>query len=125
MTNHYHLLVETVEANLSQGTWLNGVYTQYFNPRHKLIGHVLQGRYKAILVRKENYLLKLARYIVRQSLPIAGLSRPEWARPVRSHASATRFFLAMRPSFRHISNRSVPQPSEIRQGSNAALSRCH
>nr|WP_251373992.1 transposase [Janthinobacterium sp. JC611] len=65
MTNHYHLLVETVEANLSQGMrQLNGVYTQYFNRRHKLVGHVLQGRYKAILVQKENYLLEVARYIV-------------------------------------------------------------
>ncbi|MNM39927.1 Transposase IS200 like protein [compost metagenome] len=65
MSNHYHLLVETVEANLSQGMrQLNGVYTQHFNRRHKLVGHVLQGRYKAILVQKENYLLELARYIV-------------------------------------------------------------
>ena len=65
MSNHYHLLVETVEANLSQGTrQLNGVYTQHFNRRHKLVGHVLQGRYQAILVQQENYLLELARYIV-------------------------------------------------------------
>ena len=65
MSNHYHLLIETVEANLSQGMrQLNGVYTQHFNRRHKLVGHVLQGRYKAILVQKENYLLELARYIV-------------------------------------------------------------
>ena len=65
MSNHYHLLVETVEANLSQGMrQLNGVYTQHFNRRHKLVGHVLQGRYKAILVQQENYLLELARYIV-------------------------------------------------------------
>ncbi|KAB8061115.1 transposase [Janthinobacterium violaceinigrum] len=65
MGNHYHLLVETVEANLSQGMrQLNGLYTQHFNRRHKHVGHVLQGRYKAILVQKENYLLELARYIV-------------------------------------------------------------
>ncbi|MGK5061002.1 transposase [Janthinobacterium sp. LB3P112] len=65
MSNHYHLLVQTVDANLSQGMrQLNGVYTQHFNRRHKLVGHVLQGRYKAILVQKENYLLELARYIV-------------------------------------------------------------
>ncbi|WP_257218236.1 transposase [Janthinobacterium sp. BJB304] len=65
MSNHYHLLVETVEANLSQGMrQLNGVYTQHFNRRHKLVGHVLQGRYKAILMQQENYLLELARYIV-------------------------------------------------------------
>lgn len=65
MGNHYHLMVETVEGNLSQGMrQLNGSYTQNFNRRHGLVGHVLQGRYKAILVQKEGYLLELARYIV-------------------------------------------------------------
>lgn len=65
MSNHYHLLVETPEANLSAGMrQLNGVYTQRFNREHKRVGHVFQGRYKAILVDKESYLLELARYIV-------------------------------------------------------------
>jgi len=65
MTNHYHLLIETVEANLSQGMrQLNGLYTQRFNWRHDLVGHLFQGRYKAILVQKESYLLELSRYIV-------------------------------------------------------------
>ncbi len=43
---------------------LNGLYTQRFNQRHKRVGHLLQGRYKAILVDKDNYLLELCRYIV-------------------------------------------------------------
>jgi len=65
MTNHYHLLVETPDSNLAKGMrHLNGVYTQRFNRRHKRVGHVFQGRYKAILVQKENYLLELSRYIV-------------------------------------------------------------
>ncbi len=65
MGNHYHLLVETREANLSRGMrQLNGVYTQRFNRRHKRTGHLFQGRYKAILVEKDPYLLELARYIV-------------------------------------------------------------
>lgn len=65
MSNHYHLVVETVEANLSQGMrQLNGVYTQHVNRRHGRVGHVFQGRYKAILVEKEGYLLELARYVV-------------------------------------------------------------
>jgi REP element-mobilizing transposase RayT len=65
MTNHYHLMVETVEGNLSQGMRrINGLYTQQINRRHGLVGHVLQGRYKAILVQKETYLLTLARYVV-------------------------------------------------------------
>ena len=65
MTNHYHLLIETPEANLAQGMrQLNGVYTQRFNRAHKRVGHVFQGRYKAILVERDSYLLELARYVV-------------------------------------------------------------
>ncbi len=65
MDNHYHLLIETPEGNLSKGMrQLNGVYTQTSNKHHQKVGHVFQGRYKAILVQKEGYLLELARYIV-------------------------------------------------------------
>lgn len=65
MTNPYHLLVETVAGNLSRGRrQLNGLYTQRFNRRHGLVGHLFQGRYKAILVQKETYLLELTRYVV-------------------------------------------------------------
>ncbi|MDD4903468.1 MAG: transposase [Candidatus Bipolaricaulis sp.] len=65
MTNHYHLLVETPEANLSHGMrHLNSVYTQAFNRRHMRCGHVLQGRFKAIVVEKDAYLLELVRYVV-------------------------------------------------------------
>ncbi|RLA43226.1 MAG: addiction module toxin RelE [Gammaproteobacteria bacterium] len=65
MTNHYHLLVETPDSNLSKGMrYLNGVYTQRFNRKHSRVGHVFQGRYKAILVEKEPYLQELCRYIV-------------------------------------------------------------
>jgi REP element-mobilizing transposase RayT len=65
MSNHYHLLVETVDGNLSGGMrQLNGEYTQRFNRRHGLVGHLYQGRYKAILVQKEAYLLELTRYVV-------------------------------------------------------------
>jgi REP element-mobilizing transposase RayT len=65
MTNHYHLVIETPEGNLSKGMrQLNGVYTQTFNRRHRRVGHVFQGRYKAILVDKDSYLLELSRYVV-------------------------------------------------------------
>lgn len=65
MDNHYHLLIETPDGNLSKGMrQLNGVYTQRFNRTHKRVGHVFQGRYKAIIVQKDSYLLELARYIV-------------------------------------------------------------
>ena len=63
--NHYHLLLETPSPNLVQGMRrLNGVYTQAFNRRHRRVGHVLQGRYKSILVDKETYLKELCRYVV-------------------------------------------------------------
>lgn len=65
MTNHYHLLVETVDGNLSRGMrQLNGAYTQSFNRSHGMVGHLFQGRYKSILVQKETYLLELTRYVV-------------------------------------------------------------
>jgi putative transposase len=65
MTNHYHVVIETPEPNLAAGMrQLNGVYTQKFNRAHARVGHVYQGRYKAILVEKDSYLLELARYVV-------------------------------------------------------------
>nr|WP_172200502.1 transposase [Niveibacterium sp. COAC-50] len=62
MGNHYHLLVETPEANLAAGVrHMGGVYTQRFNRRHRRVGHVFQGHYKAILVERDSYLLELCR----------------------------------------------------------------
>ena len=78
MENHYHLLVETPKPNLSIGMrQLNGVYTQAFNRRHKRVGHLFQGRYKAILVEKESHLLELCRYVVLNPLRIKGKSSAE------------------------------------------------
>lgn len=78
MSNHYHLLIETPEANLAQGMrQLNGVYTQRFNRLHKRVGHVFQGRYKAILVERDSYLLELARYIVLNPLRAGMVKRLE------------------------------------------------
>ncbi|MCL0076475.1 transposase [Dehalococcoidia bacterium] len=65
MTNHYHLLVETIDPTLSRGMrQLNGVYTQTFNRHHDRVGHLFQGRFKAILVEKDAYLLEVCRYVV-------------------------------------------------------------
>ena len=65
MDNHYHLLIETPDGNLSLGMrQLNGVYTQRFNRRHGRVGHVFQGRFKAIVVDRDSYLLELCRYVV-------------------------------------------------------------
>jgi len=65
MSNHYHLIIETPHANLGKGMrQLNGVYTQTSNRRHGRVGHLFQGRYKAIIVDAEAYLLELSRYVV-------------------------------------------------------------
>jgi REP element-mobilizing transposase RayT len=65
MTNHYHLVIETPDANLSKGMrQLNGVFTQASNRRHRRSGHLFQGRYKAILVDADAHLLELTRYVV-------------------------------------------------------------
>lgn len=78
MDNHYHLLIETPEANLAKGMrQLNGIYTQAFNRIHKRVGHVFQGRYKAILVEKESYLLELCRYVVLNPVRAMIVRRPE------------------------------------------------
>src|SRR6185312_11425582 len=76
----YHLLIETPESNLSKGMrQLNGVYTQRFNRWHGRVGHVFQGRYKAIIVQKESYLLELARYVVLNPIRAGMVPTPdEW-----------------------------------------------
>jgi len=65
MGNHYHLMIETPEPNLSRGLkQLHGTYRQWFNRRHQRVGHLLQGRFKSLLVEKERYLLELSLYVV-------------------------------------------------------------
>ncbi|MFC1787915.1 transposase [Patescibacteria group bacterium] len=65
MDNHYHLLIETPDSNLSKAMRdINGNYTQWFNARHKTVGHLFQGRYKAFVIEKDLYLLEVARYII-------------------------------------------------------------
>lgn len=65
MDNHYHLLIETPKPNLARGMrQLNGIYTQAVNRCHGRVGHLFQGRYKAILVEKQAHLLELCRYVV-------------------------------------------------------------
>ena len=78
MDNHYHLMIETPDANLSRGMrQLNGVYTQKYNWRHSKTGHIFQGRYKSILVEKENYLLELCRYLVLNPVRANMVEKPE------------------------------------------------
>jgi REP element-mobilizing transposase RayT len=78
MPNHYHLLVETPEGNLSAGMRrLNGVYTQKYNHRNGQVGHLFQGRFKAILVDRDTYFLELCRYIVLNPVRAGIIDAPE------------------------------------------------
>ena len=64
MSNHFHLIVETSKANLSEFMrQFNISYTGYYNRRHRRIGHLYQGRFKSIVVDKDSYLLALSRYV--------------------------------------------------------------
>jgi putative transposase len=69
MTNHYHLLIKTPDANLGRAMkHINGLYTQYFNRAHNIDGALFRGRYKAVLVDADNYLLHVSRYIHRNPI---------------------------------------------------------
>jgi len=81
MDNHYHLLIETPQPNLSRGMrQLNGTYTQAVNRRHQRVGHLFQGRFTAILVEKEAHLLELCRYVVLNPVRAKLVNHPRlWA----------------------------------------------
>jgi putative transposase len=82
MSNHFHLIVETPKANLSEFMrQFNISYTGYYNRRHRRIGHLYQGRFKAIVVDKDSYLLELSRYVHLNPIRIkAKAQRPETER---------------------------------------------
>ena len=78
MDNHYHLMIETPDGNLSLGMrQLNGVYTQARNKRHNKTGHLFQGRYKAILIQKDTHLLEVCRYVVLNPVRARMVEKPE------------------------------------------------
>jgi REP element-mobilizing transposase RayT len=78
MGNHYHLVLCTRSGALSRlMRHLNGVYTQAFNRRHGLVGHLFQGRFKAVLVDSDRYLAALSRYVERNPVAAGLVERPE------------------------------------------------
>jgi len=83
MSNHYHLLIQTPEGNISRSMrHLNGVYTQRYNRFHHCDGQLFRGRYKCILVDADSYLLELVRYIHRNPLEagmVESLSKYTWS----------------------------------------------
>ncbi|NNG41891.1 hypothetical protein HJP15_02860 [Pseudoalteromonas sp. NEC-BIFX-2020_002] len=85
MTNHYHLLIKTPDANLGRAMkHINGLYTQYFNRTHNTDGALFRGRYKAVLVDADNYLLHVSRYIHRNPIEtstqlVDDLAKYQWS----------------------------------------------
>lgn len=85
MPNHYHLLVNTPDGNLSRCMrHINSVYTQRFNRRHNVDGQLFRGRYKAVLVEADSHLLEVLRYIHRNPLR-AGMVKELKEFPWSSH----------------------------------------
>lgn len=80
MSNHYHFVLHTRQGNLSAlMRHINGVYTQAFNRRHGKVGHLFQGRFKAILVDREAYLLEVCRYVELNPVRAGMVAAPaEW-----------------------------------------------
>lgn len=80
MGNHYHLVLHTRRANLSMlMRHINGVYTQAYNRRHNKVGHLFQGRFKAILVDRDAYLLEVCRYVDLNPVRASMVSHPvDW-----------------------------------------------
>lgn len=91
MGNHYHFVLQTRQPNLSRlMRHVNGVYTQTYNRRHRKVGHLLQGRFKALLVDRDEYLLEVCRYVDLNPVR-AGLKRSprDWAwSSFRAHSGA-------------------------------------
>ena len=78
MTNHYHILIETPNGNISKVMhYINGAYTNYLNRKRNRSGHLFQGRYKAILVDQDSYLLELSRYIHMNPVRANIVNKPE------------------------------------------------
>ncbi len=78
MDNHYHLVIETLDSTLSRGMrQLNGTYTQAFNRARERVGHLFQGRFIAIVIHKESYLLEVCRYVVLNPIRAKVARRPE------------------------------------------------
>lgn len=78
MSNHFHIVVQTPEANLSRGMhWLNGSYAAWFNARHHRSGHLFQGRFHSCLIEKEAYFAEVLRYVVLNPVRAGMVKRPE------------------------------------------------
>ncbi|MHB8059300.1 MAG: REP-associated tyrosine transposase [Gaiellaceae bacterium] len=78
MPNHYHLLLETPEANIAAGMHrLNSCFAHWFNTRHDLTGHLFERRYRSVLVETDAHFLELVRYIALNPVRSGLCERPE------------------------------------------------
>jgi putative transposase len=78
MSNHFHLVVQTPKANLSEFMrHLNVSYTGYYNRRHQRVGHLFQGRFKAVVVEADSYLLELSRYVHLNPVRVGAVKRKD------------------------------------------------
>jgi putative transposase len=94
MENHYHLLVETPEPDLSVGMQrVNGEYAQWFNREYGFVGHLFQGRFQAVQVESDGHMLELSRYLAMNPVS-AGLWRAPGLWPWSSYSE----MLKPRPS---------------------------
>lgn len=94
MNNHFHLFVQTPDANLAAGMHgLNGSYASYFNRRYERSGHLYEGRFRAILVEEEGHWLEVSRYIHLNPVRARIVARPEawpWSSYAGYHRPARR-----------------------------------
>ncbi len=109
MGNHYHLLVRTPEPNLARCMrHLNGLYTQRFNRQHHRCGHLLQGRYHAVIIDDQRYLLEVIRYVllnpVRAGMVSTAAEWPWSSYPSTIGKSATPRWLAATDVLAYFSN---------------------
>jgi len=124
MPNHFHLLIQTPEGNLTRCMrHLGGVYTQLYNRRHGQDGQLFRGRYKAILIEENEYLLGLVHYIHHNPLK-AGLAARLKDYPWTSHhgylsSSDTWAWLNVRPVLSRFSD----DPVKARQGYRQYMAR--
>jgi putative transposase len=90
MENHYHLLVETPHANLSSAMqWLGVSYTMWFNRRHGRVGHLFQGRFKAVVLEAETAAVEVSRYLHLNPVRVGRLGLGKPARQRSAHGMAS------------------------------------
>jgi putative transposase len=128
MGNHYHLVLHTRQANLSRlMRHVNGVYTQAFNRQHGLVGHLFQGRFKAILVDRDAYLLEVCRYVelnpVRAKMVAAPLDWPWSSYAAHVLQADTPAWLDSDGLHGYLLGRPVRSEADRRRGKTACASR--